>query len=298
MTAASGGSAGGAYGRAVNPADLQGLRSGDLETREAHVHHLLDRAREHGDESAIAALHVLVRDYRDFHRSLYSRAMNQAAVFADPGLQEPLLAALGDTRYNCQAWAAMGCAAMDIKAAVPQLVTLLDHPQWMVRDESVIALGRLGDPSAVPALQPLLGDQADWLRQRTADALARIGGNAALEALWHEFENRRFPRIGYLASTLALFTPEVVPRLLTATGSPDPDQRYWAAVALGSTGDDRAVPALERLMATDRGTTVFDGEVRTAAKKALRTLRRIQTAIATRENTDEGTTEPQTEPAG
>lgn len=246
---------------------------------------LLDRARTH-DESAIAALHALVRDYRDFHRSLYSRAMNQADVFADPGLQEPLLAALGDTRYNCQAWAAMGCAAMDIRAAVPQLITLLDHPQWIVRDESVIALGRLGDASAVPALRPLLGDQTDWLRQRTADALARIGGDAALEALWYEFEHRKFPRIGYLASTLATFTPEVVPRLLAAADSADPDQRYWAAVALGSTGDARVVPTLERLMAADRGATVFDGEVRTAAKKALRTLRRIQAAIAERESAE------------
>jgi HEAT repeat protein len=269
----------------VNPADLQGLRSGDLATREAHVHQLLDRAGTHGDESAVAALHVLVRDYPDFHRSLYSRAMNHAAVFADPGLQEPLLAALGDTRYNCQAWAAMGCAAMDVRAAVPQLVTLLDHQQWIVRGETVTALGRLGDASVVPALRPLLADPAEWLRQRTADALARIGGDAALEALWSEFELRRFPRIGYLASTLALFTPEVVPRLLTAAGSPDPDQRYWAAVALGSTGDDRAVATLERLMAEDRGVTVFDGEVRSAAKKALRTLRRIKAAIAEREAT-------------
>ena len=284
MTAESSGGGGGAYRRAVNPADLEGLRSGDLERREAHLYRLLDRARTNGDESAVAALHTLVRDYRDFHRSLYSRAMNQAAVFADVGLQEPLLAALGDTRYNCQAWAAMGCAAMDVRAAVPQLVALLDHPQWIVRGESVTALRRLGDASVVPALRPLLGDPADWLRQRTADALAHIGGDAALAALWHEFEHRRFARIGYLASTLALFTPEVVPRLLAAADSPDPDQRYWAAVALGSTGDDRAVPTLKRLMAEDRGVTVFDGQVRAAAKKALRTLGRIQTAIADRES--------------
>jgi HEAT repeat protein len=271
----------------VNPADLQNLRSGSLEAREAHVHHLLDRAGTHGDESAVAALHALVRDYRDFHRSLYSRAMNQAVVFADPGLQEPLLAALGDTRYNCQAWAAMGCAAMDIRAAVPQLITLLDHQQWIVRGETVTALGVLGDASVVPSLRPLLGDQAEWLRRRTADALARIGGDAALEALWLEFELRRFPRIGYLASTLASFTPQVVPRLLAAADSPDPDQRYWAAVALGSTGDDRAVPTLTRLMAEDRGVTVFDGEVRSVAKKALRTLGRIQAAIARRESAEE-----------
>jgi HEAT repeat protein len=150
----------------------------------------------------------------------------------------------------------------------------------------VTALGQLGDASVVPALRPLLGDHADWLRQRTADALARIGGDAALEALWDEFEHRRFPRIGYLASTLALFTPEVVPRLLAAANGTDPDLRYWAAVALGSTGDDQVVPTLQRLMASDRGVTVFDGEVRAAAKKALRTLRRIQAAVAARESAE------------
>ncbi|MCO8274219.1 HEAT repeat domain-containing protein [Actinoplanes sp. TRM 88003] len=270
----------------MNSTDLDGLRTGDLETREEHLYRLLDRARASADESALAALHTLVRDYRNFHRSLYSRAMNQADVFADPALQEPLLAALADTRYNCQAWAAMGCAAMNIRAAVPQLQELVDHPQWIVRDESVKALGQLGDASVVPTLSPLLADETDWLRQRAADALARIGGPEALEALWHEFEQRRFPRIGYLASTLALFTPEVLPRLLAATGSPDPNQRYWAAVALGSTGDPQVAPTLEHLMATDRGSTVFDGEVRAAAKKALRTLRRIRTAIAERETTD------------
>jgi len=157
----------------VNPADLQGLRSGDLETREEHLYQLLDRARAPGDESAIAALHVLVRDYRDFHRSLYTRAMNQAALFADAGLREPLLAALGDSQYNCQAWAAMGCAAMDVRAAVPQLIALLHHPQWTVRDETVVAHGRLGDASVVPALRPLLGDPHPLARLIARCALFR-----------------------------------------------------------------------------------------------------------------------------
>lgn len=269
----------------MNSADLQGLQSGDLETREEHLYQLIERARTQRDESALEALHTVVRDYRDFHRSIYTRAMNRASVFADPGLAEPLLAALADTRYNCQAWAAMGCAAMNVRAAVPQLITLLDHPQWLVREEAVGALGRLGDASAVPALGLLLADPTEGLRQKAADALADIGGEAALDALWHEFEHRRFPRIGHIASNLAQFAPEVLPRLLAAADSPDPNQRYWAAVALGSTGDSQVVPTLERLMATDTGATVFDGEVRTAAKKALRTLRRIQTAIAERETT-------------
>ncbi|WP_433220970.1 HEAT repeat domain-containing protein [Dactylosporangium sp. CS-047395] len=269
---------------AVHP-DLADLARGDLDSREEHLYRLLDRARDHGDPSAIAALQAMVRDYRDYHRSIYTRAMNQADVFADPGLHEPLLEALADTRYNCQAWAAMGCAAMGVRAAVPQLVELLGHPQWIVVDEAIKALGVLGDASdasVVAALRPLLDDEVEWVRQRSADALAEIGGAAALEALWEAFERRRFPRIGYLASGLALFAPEVIPRLMEAAADPDPNRRYWAAVALGSTGDEQVVATLERLQAEDRGVTVFDGEVRAAAKKALRTVRRIQAAIAAR----------------
>jgi HEAT repeat protein len=266
----------------VNPADLRSLQVDDLEAREANLYLLLDRVRAGGDESAAETLRTLVRDYQEYHRSLYTRALNQAAVFGDATLEAPLLAALADTRYNCQAWAAMGCTALGFGAAVPGLLALLDNPQWMAREQAVIGLGELGDESVVAALAPLLRDPADWMRQRAAEALSKIGGDAAFAALWDEFEHRRFHRIGYIASALALFTPEVIPGLCDAAASDDPDKRYWAAVALGSTGDDRAVPTLERLIAEDRGATVFDGRVNVAAKKALRTLRRIQAAIASR----------------
>jgi HEAT repeat protein len=266
----------------VNPADLRSLSDGDLDSREENLYRLLDRARD-GDGSAAQTLREMVRDYPHYHRSLYTRAMNQAAVFGDTTLEEPLLAALTDTRYNCQAWAAMGCSALGIRAAVPDLVTLLDHPDWIVRKEAITGLGELGDDTVVPALVPLLDADEQWVREAAAEALSRIGGDAALAALWDQFVNRRYSRIGHIASALALFAPEVIPQLIEAAAGEDPDRRYWAAVALGSTGDDRAVPTLEQLMAADQGMTVFDGVVSVAAKKGLRTLRRIQSAIAARE---------------
>ncbi|MFI6047689.1 HEAT repeat domain-containing protein [Nocardia sp. NPDC051321] len=267
----------------MNPADARSLKDGDLETREDNLRLLLVRAAD-CDASAKEVLCALVRDYPDYHRSLYSRALNRAAVFGDDTLRAPLLAALADTRYNCQAWAAMGCAALGFRDAVPGLVAMLDHSQQMAREQAVIALGTLGDESVVPALAPVLRDSIGGMRERAAEALGKIGGDAALAALWDEFENRRYYRIGYIASALATFTPDVIPRLCEAADSDDPDRRYWAAVALGSTGDNRAVPTLERLMANDRGATVFDGMVSVAAKKGLRTLRRIQAAIAARES--------------
>jgi hypothetical protein len=118
----------------VNSTDLRPLQDGDLATREEYLYHLLDRCRTTGDEAAAEILRTLARDYRNYHRSLYTRAMNQADVFGDATLEAPLLAALTDAGYNCQAWAAMGCTALGVRAAVPVLLTLLDHPQWIMRD--------------------------------------------------------------------------------------------------------------------------------------------------------------------
>jgi HEAT repeat protein len=266
----------------VNPADARSLQDGSLESREDSLYRLLDRVRYDQDESAAAALRVLVRDYPDYHRTIYSRALNYPTLFGDASLEAPLLAALADRRYNCQAWAAMGATALGFTSAVPGLIQLLDSDQWIARQQAVIGLGELGDISVVPVIAPLLGDLTPAMREQAADALAKIGGDEALAALWDELARRRFSRIGYIASALATFAPEILPRLLDAAADADPDQRYWAAVALGSTGDDEAVTTLERMMATDKGVTVFDGEVRVAAKKALRTLRRIQAAIAAR----------------
>jgi HEAT repeat protein len=208
--------------------------------------------------------------------------MNRADRFADASLAEPLLAALVDADYGCEPWAAMGCGELRLAEAVPALVAMLGHRDWMYRAEALVALARIGDRSAVPAIAPLL-DHANYAtRQDAAEALGRIGGDEALDALWDQLVHRRYIRIGHVASALSRFAPEIVPRLIDAAASPDADVRYWAVVALGSTGDDRVEPTLRRLMAEDTGATVFDGMVSVAAKKALRTLGRIRTAIAAR----------------
>jgi hypothetical protein len=118
------------------------------------------------------------------------------------------------------------------------------------------------------------------MRQRAADALSKIGGDAALAALWDEFKHRRFQRIGYISSALALFTPESSPGCARRPRATTRTSDTWQPSR--SARDDRAVPALERLMAEDRGATVFDGQVSVAARKRLRTLRRIQAAVASR----------------
>lgn len=67
---------------------------------------------------------------------------------------------------------------------------------------------------------------------------------------------------------------DVHDRLAAATAHEDPTIRYWAAVGLGATHDERFHPLLRRLAADDRATTPTGAHVSTAARKALRPPRR------------------------
>jgi hypothetical protein len=122
----------------VNPADLHALLHGNPDDREEHLYALVDRVRDTGDESATAALRAVVSHYRDFDRDLYCRALNEAALFGDATLEAPLLAALVDVDYDCQAWAARGCTALGFRAAVALLVPLLADPlsyNWLYKEK-------------------------------------------------------------------------------------------------------------------------------------------------------------------
>ncbi len=271
--------------------DLRALQEGDLGSREDHLYELIDRAYD-GDADAAETLRAIVREPHAVPRGLVTRALNQVTAFGNAELEAPLQAVLEDHRLACEPWAAAACAQLGFKSAVPLLIPMLEHQDPMYREQAILALGELGDESVVPLLIPILGDHDHGLRENAAVALTTIGGPAAFDALWAELAHRRHQRIGHIASALATFAPDVIPDLVTMAEDGDADQRYWAAIALGSTGDESAVPTLERLAAEDDGETVFDGWVRVAAKKGLRTLRRIQAARATREAASEQEEQP------
>jgi HEAT repeat protein len=264
----------------VDSPELYALQVGGLEDREDRLDVLLNRAGD-GDASAAATLRAIVSHYRDFHPSVYSRAMNRAGAFVDASLAAPLLAALADQAYGCQAWAAMGCRALRLHAAVPQLRILLDAADWLMRAEAAAGLGAAGDESVVPDLARALQHPVQSTREAAAAALAELGGQAALDVLWEEFDRSSSARIGYIASALARFGAPAVGRLNEVAVDPDPSRRYWAAVALGATGDPGVEDVLERLLEDD-ATTAFGPHVRVAAKQALRTSQRIQAAKAMR----------------
>jgi HEAT repeat protein len=137
-------------------------------------------------------------------------------------------------------------------------------------------MGQLASVTATPKLAQHLNDPVESVRAAASEALADIGGDDALNHLWAALEAAGFDRLGYLAAALARFRPATSERLVRATGDASPDVRFWAARALGATGDERAIDVLLRLADEDHATTRTGSQVSTAAKQAMKTLKRMR----------------------
>ncbi|MFG3579030.1 HEAT repeat domain-containing protein [Micromonospora chersina] len=268
--------------------DVRGLSDPDRSVRLTVLDRLLLLLARDGDDDAVQALRAVVAGYRRFDTEIYTRALHDIGLFGDASLAGPLLDCLADADYGCQAWAATACGRLGIDAAGPLLIDLLAHPDGLAREAACQALGQLGDEAAIAPLAARLDDPAEFVRAAAGAALAEIGGQRALASLWGAFESRSYPRLGYVAAALAQFGPLVFDRLVQATRHDDPEMRFWAARALGSTGDPRASATLTRLVAEDDGVTRTGAHVRTAARTALKTLRRT----GHRTSRDEETRQP------
>ncbi|MFJ2598931.1 HEAT repeat domain-containing protein, partial [Streptomyces erythrochromogenes] len=231
---------------------------------------------ELGHPQARAALSEVASDHRTQDVTVWTKALNQITLFGDASVEPGLLRALADTGHHGVRWSALACAELGFRRAVPLITALLEHPDPMVREGACEALGLFEEHAAVPALAARLNDETNRVRSRAALALGQIGGDRALAALWQAMMERRNPKASHLASAIAAFGPPVVDDLIALTTDPDPDLRALACRALGSTADDRALPALERLAAHDLARTTLGGLVATAAKQGLRTAHRIR----------------------
>ncbi|HEX2914826.1 MAG TPA: HEAT repeat domain-containing protein [Chloroflexia bacterium] len=96
----------------------------------------------------------------------------------DNSIIEPLLEALEKGKY----WATWGLASFGSKP-VPQLISLLSHPDRHVRYYIASTLGQIGDSEAVESLVNLLQDIDPQVRRTTAYALQDIGDRRAIEPL-------------------------------------------------------------------------------------------------------------------
>ncbi len=185
--------------------------------------------------------------------------------------EQPLINALGDSKIEVQAAAAVSLGSIKSKKAIPLLAKLiqskdptlcetaihalgrfkdpeatdsliadLQDKNWRVRIDIVYSLMEMGDIRAVDPLISLLGDENYKVRQGAATGLGKLGDRNAVEPLLKALETER-----------------------------EEDVRISEVQALGILGGPEAIKGLSRL-STDKDEYKI---VRTNAEKALMILK-------------------------
>jgi aminopeptidase N len=144
--------------------------------------------------------------------------------------------ALGDVKDNADAVAALGEAAQH-------------DPFWGVRAEALKALGKNGGASAEKQVLGAINDEKPWVRDVAVEQLGNFKDDALLgPKLTDLAANDKAYRVraAAMAALAQLKTPNALDTLAAAAKSDSPDDtiRTAALRALGTLGDDRAVPLL------------------------------------------------------
>ena len=151
--------------------------------------------------------------------------------------------------------------------ATAALMAALSDPDAGVRAPAARALGWEGNLTAVEVLVRALKD-GDWrVVDAAAGALGEIGVAAIDRLLGVVAAPGQDVRVSFqISRALAIMGYQATPKLVRALSSPNPEVQKWSATALGSIGDQRAVPELQQL--SKRAT----GNVQWVAEEQLRVL--------------------------
>lgn len=199
-------------------------------------------------------------------------AIGPEAKEAVPGL----LPILDSDSFHMQYWAQRALAAIGpaAKPAVPKLIELLAKGVVSVRRHSAIALGAIGPgigPEGLQALERALDDPQQPVREDAVIALGKLGDFAqpAVPAIQRALDKHRIAALVPAARSLWQLTHDAsrtVPVLIEALD--DPNAVADAAQMLGELGPaaTAAVPALRQ------ATSSADPELRDAAQEALRRI--------------------------
>ncbi len=184
---------------------------------------------------------------------------------ADSSAVDTLLEAIHDEDLQVRLAAVKGLATMkDARAAKPLIAALRDR-KAEIRAAACAALRHFGDTSVLDMMVVLLDDDDHAVRWQAANALNALG--------WKPANNRemmlRAVAIGKHEDAAAEGA-KAVDILARALGDNATPRRHAAAVALGKTGDPRAVKPLEQALRDE------DSSVRVSAIEALAHLGNAQ----------------------
>ena len=230
--------------------------------------------RDFGDKRAIPGLRELL--FTDQENAIFSGAFEPAAEGYWPRAPDPAF-----SPEQARESAALALGEMIGKAAIPDLIQMLDDSAFNVRSGAATALGRLEAVEAIDKLIVLLTDPIEFsVQAAAAEALGNIGEggteNLLEAALHHEFHEVRVEsvralekigtakarevllkisptilandqkkvRISTIQALGKLRLSKALPSLIILLDHPDPTIKIAIINALRTIGDPRAVPAI------------------------------------------------------
>ena len=149
---------------------------------------------------------------------------------------------------------------------IDELIEKLNDKDDFVVEDAIGALELKGD-EAVDPLISALSNRKKNIRLHAANLLGAIGDEKAIKPLILTLsDNNKLVRRE--ASTLSRMGPAAVDPLIEVLDNPDWRVRGAAAWALGNLNDEKAIPALEKLLDDE------SGYVKSGAQSAIATIQR------------------------
>ena len=220
--------------RAVCPL-ISTLRDRDRSVREAAI-----KALTSIGESSVPALGACLTDPE---LSVQEAASAVLASIADARVFDPLVRALRSSDWIVRMHAAKALSRIKDPGSIQSLIPLLHDKVKAVREETSSALAAIGE-AAIPALLEMLTHQ-DWLvRLHAVESLGKTKSQNAVEPLLSALFNDgdSAVREDVIRALGEIRDPRAVEFLFTVMK--EPGLRTLAVEALGRIGDRRAVPIL------------------------------------------------------
>jgi HEAT repeat protein len=240
-----------------------------------------------------SAVPYLLKDVSSSAWRVRSKVLDVLCEMDDPELKGVFLQALKDTEPDVRAKGAKGLGRLkDAQGTLEPLIKLISDESWVVRFQSVTALGLLGSDGSIDAFKQAISDSNWQVRRASAEALGKLGLKSVKEfadvmlrsedryareqvaeelqrsgLIYAFIENLRDPERCKTSEDILFDVGRngVVSPLIDAMDDKDPVMRAKVAALLGRIGNFRARDILQRTAKIDN-----DSSVREAAEKALR----------------------------
>lgn len=178
-----------------------------------------------------------------------------SAKISPQGTVETLIRLLVDRDIVIRRTAAEALGKIGFQQAGPSLVVALADPAAIVREAALHSLGQLGSLDAITTarMAVLLTDPVPSVRIVASQTLASLDSGKELWPLWRSQLAHEDPgvRSAVIHALEGVGSAVVVEALSGLIADPDSGVRRAAVVALGDSGDMRAVPLLHDRLKSD-----------------------------------------------